>query len=131
MPETFIGFYWTLPVRWAGLNQLPAQPGRKYWDCVDEAAAKSQTLRYQRELVRTWIKRSALQGQLVREFVFIETQPDRISTGVHEVLDVVAPLCARNDDPKGPKLIYVDFTDVTFASSPHWRRHREIGRAHV
>ena len=127
MPETFIGFYWTLPVRWAGFRQLPAEPGRKYWDCVEEAAAKSQTIRYQRERVRKWIEAEFGQhGQLSREFVFIETQPDRASASVHEVLDVVAPLCARKGVPNGPRLVYVDFAMKEAASSPNWRRHREL-----
>ena len=39
-----VGFYWTLPVPWAGFTDLPTD--------VDEAAAQSRTIRYQRDLIR-------------------------------------------------------------------------------
>lgn len=40
----YIGFYWTLPVNWAGFTTLPAD--------ADEAAKGSLTIRYQVDLVR-------------------------------------------------------------------------------
>ncbi|WP_158169274.1 hypothetical protein [Methylobacterium mesophilicum] len=44
---SFVGFYWTFPVRWAGFLDLP--------DDVARAAQASRTVAYQRALVRRFV----------------------------------------------------------------------------
>ena len=124
MRQSFVGFYWTLPVKWVGLHRLPQGSGQKPWDLVDEAAAVSRTIRYQRERVSRWVEDQG--GKLRREFVFMELQPDRMSSTVSEVLDVLAPLCARRGVRSGAQLVSVDFALKDGASSPNWRRHRQL-----
>jgi hypothetical protein len=124
MGRTFIGFYWTQPVKWLGMHQLPQKPGCKSYDLVDGAAAVSRTIRYQRERVRRWIAEQA--GTLVREFVFMEVQPDRVSESVTEVLDVLAPLCAQKGGQSGATLVYVDFSRTEGMQAHNWRRHQHL-----
>lgn len=100
----FVGFYWTLPVYWAGFQWLPPN--------AEAAAAKSRTIRYQLEQVRKYVAMHG--GRLVREVVFLELQPDRSSDAVGEVLDKVEEL---HGDARA-ELAYVDF-----AARLHWRRH--------
>lgn len=124
MRQTFIGFYWTQPVKWLGLHQLPSKAGHKPYDLVDEAAAISRTIRYQRERVRRWVADQP--GTLMREFVFMEVEPDRVSDSVAEVLDVLAPLCAVADIRAGATLVYVDFSQTEGMQAHNWRRHRHM-----
>ena len=65
--QNYIGFYWTLPVPWAGFRDLPND--------ADEASGLSRTIRYQRDRVRRWVKEE--KGELIDETVFLETEPDR------------------------------------------------------
>jgi hypothetical protein len=67
MANAYLGFYWALPVNWAGFRRLPAN--------IDDAAAGSRTIRYQRERVRAYVAES--RGRLVDEIAFIDMQPDR------------------------------------------------------
>ena len=46
MSQNAVGFYWTLPVPWAGFTSLPK--------AVDDAAKLSRTIRYQRDLIRRY-----------------------------------------------------------------------------
>lgn len=67
MAEWFVGFYWTLPVNWAGFRDLPVD--------VVAAAAASQTIRYQRERVRRYVADE--QGELIDEIAFMDVRTDR------------------------------------------------------
>ena len=67
MAERFVGFYWTLPVNWAGFRELPVD--------VAAAAAASQTIRYQRERVRQYV--AAEHGELIDEIAFMDVRTDR------------------------------------------------------
>lgn len=100
----YIGFYWTLPVPWAGHQTLPQD--------VDEAAGKSLTIRYQRECVRQWVKEN--KGQLIEERVFMELAPDRGTE--HIVPEVEKAL--RECRETGAQLLVVDFS-----RSFGWRSH--------
>lgn len=100
----FIGFYWTLPVPWAGFTSLPDDP--------DAAAKASRTIRYQVERVRRWVK--AEQGSLIAEKVFLELQPDRGSEQIVPEIDRMLALAQKND----AKLVLVDF-----AEAMRWRKH--------
>lgn len=104
MTRNAVGFYWTLPVPWAGFTTLPAQ--------IDEAAAISKTIRYQRDAIRRHAK---IEGfNLVREEVFLEIEPDRGSDIIREPLAKVAKICREHD----AVLLYVDFSQIQ-----GWRSH--------
>jgi hypothetical protein len=104
---TYVGFYWTLPVPWAGFLSLPKD--------VDEAAAASRTVRYQRERVRRWV--GDQNGALVGEEVFLEVAPDR---GTAEVKDALEPALA------GCRAHAATLVVVDFASTYGWRSHSPL-----
>lgn len=104
MTRKAIGFYWTLPVPWARFTSLPED--------VDEAAKASQTIAYQREVIRAYAKENGY--ELVREKVFLEIEPDRGTDLIWAPLDQAAGLCRD----LGADLILVDFSEVQ-----GWRRH--------
>lgn len=102
-----IGFYWTLPVPWAGFTTLSAN--------VDEAARQSRTIRYQRALIRRHAKENRM--DLVHEAVFLEISPDRGSAAVKEALQAIAALVEANE----ATVLVVDFAAVQ-----NWRSHRPL-----
>lgn len=102
-----VGFYWTLPVPWAGFTQISGT--------VEEAAQQSRTLRYQCDLIRRYAKANDL--TLVHEAVFLEFEPDRGSVQVNEALAAVAPICKNWH----AKLLVVDFAAVQ-----NWRGHQPL-----
>lgn len=102
--QKFIGFYWTLPVPWAGFRTLPKDAG--------EAAAKSRTIRYQRTRVRNWVRGE--KGTLVAEEVFLELQPDRGTEQIVPVIDRLLLRCRAEE----ATLVLVDFSEAF-----GWRRH--------
>jgi hypothetical protein len=76
MGGQYVGFYWTLPVNWAGFRALPND--------VEAAAAASRTIRYQRAVVRRFV--ATEHGTLVEEIAFMDVQPDRATDIVREEL---------------------------------------------
>ena len=100
----YIGFYWTLPVPWAGFNDLPSDP--------DEAAKASKTIRYQVERVRRWVNDA--KGVLVAERVFLEIHPDRGSESIVPEIDRMIALAQKKD----AQLVLVDFSEEM-----RWRKH--------
>ena len=97
MGEQYVGFYWTLPVNWAGFRQLP--------DDVEAAVQASRTIRYQREMVRRFV--ASERGILVDEIAFMDVQPDRATEIVREVLQQRAARYAGK-----AKLVTVTFDEV-------------------
>jgi hypothetical protein len=102
-----VGFYWTLPVPWAGFETLPAD--------IDAAARASQTIRYQRALIRRHAK--AEKYDLIREEVFLEIEPDRGSRDIRDPLNRLAKYCRKQN----AMLLYVDFTEAG-----GWRSHNAL-----
>jgi hypothetical protein len=100
-----VGFYWTLPVPWAGFTKLPAG--------IDEAAATSRTIAYQRELIRRFANNNGY--RVIAEKVFLEVEPDRGSELILEALDRIA------DEYRAQKstLLLVDFSQLQ-GSRAHW-----------
>ncbi|MCE5972434.1 recombinase family protein [Sinirhodobacter sp. WL0062] len=111
-----VGFYWTLPVPWAGFTELPKD--------IDEAAKASRTIRYQRELIRRYAKEHNL--RLVAEEAFLEIKPDRGSEYVLDALRSAEKICRE----KNAQLLYVGFSEVH-----GWRGHGPleawVGRAGI
>jgi hypothetical protein len=105
--QKFIGFYWTLPVPWAGFTDLPRE--------VDAAAKASKTIRYQRERVRQWAK--AENGTLIHEEVYMELLPDR---GSEQIVPAIDKLLARCRDENATLLL------VDFSQAFRWRPHGKL-----
>ena len=104
MGRKAVGFYWTLPVPWAGFTALP--------DNIEEAAKVSRTIRYQMELIRSYAVENKL--TLIREEAFLEVEPDRGTRYVLAVLKKVEVVCLANR----AILLYVDFSEAQ-----GWRSH--------
>ena len=104
MARNAVGFYWTLPVPWAGFISLPNE--------IDEAAKVSRTIRYQRDLIRRYAKDEGY--RLIYEEVFLEIEPDRGSDLILEPLRKVKKICHDQD----AILLFVDFWGVQ-----RWRAH--------
>jgi hypothetical protein len=100
----YVGIYWTLPVNWAGFRNLPSD--------VDEAAAASQTIRYQRERARAYVREVG--GVLVSEIAFMDTRPDRATDAVRQVLRRAAPDYAGR---------HITLLAVRFADIHMWRHN--------
>lgn len=114
--KNFVGFYWTLQVPWVSFTDLPQD--------VDAAAEASRTIRYQRDLVRRWVKDNG--GTLVAERVFLELAPDRASEYVMPAINELAKLCSE----KGLELVHVDFQD-RHHSRPHPFLRDALARARI
>lgn len=99
-----VGFYWTLPVRWAGFTQLPAD--------IEEAAKASRTIAYQRELIRQYASDNDF--ELIHEETYLEIEPDRSGHLIRESLRNMEKHCAEND----AIFLYVDFS-----VERNWRSH--------
>lgn len=97
MQRRYIGFYWTLPVPWAGFVSLPRD--------VDSAAEQSRTIRYQRDLVRRWVRQDG--GFLVQEVARMESAPDRTSEAFARELEPLLRTC-RGDHAQ---IVIVNFEE--------------------
>jgi hypothetical protein len=108
-PElAFVGFYWTLPVPRFDFTKLP--------ETVEEAAAESRTIRYQRELVRHYaVERCG--GRIIGEVPWMEERPDRGGHFAEAYLEKAYAIC-RVD---GATLVYVNFGERY-----GWRKHMEL-----
>ena len=103
----YIGFYWTLPVFWAEHQSLPKD--------VDQAAAMSKTIGYQREYARQWVKEE--KGRLIEERVFMELAPDRGTKHIVPEVEKALERCSEID----ARLLVVDM-----AASYGWRSHKYL-----
>lgn len=115
MKAACVGFYWTLPVNWADFRRLPSD--------VEGAANASQTIRYQRERVRQWVREEAV--SLVGEVAFMDVRTDRATEEVRDALIKARHLCAK----RKAVLTYVRFEERNmWRSNPHLRQHAgELG----
>lgn len=99
-----VGFYWTLPVPWAGFTELPED--------IEAAAGVSSTIRYQMELIRRHAKEHNY--RLIAERAFLEIAPDRGSSYMIDELLEVEDICRVHN----AVMVHVDFSSVG-----NWRRH--------
>ena len=110
------GFYWTLPVPWAGFTTLPVE--------FDAAAKVSRTIRYQCKLIR----RHAVENgyTFAAEKVLLAIAPDRGSQYVIEALRPLDAICRG----KEAVLLQVDFSEVqgwcSHGPLSDWARHARI-----
>lgn len=110
MAGRYVGFYWTFPVPWIGFESLGKD--------VEEAARKSLTIRYQRDLANRWVKDQG--GVMIREGAALELRPDR---GTEEILPAVGKALefARTHEAQ---LLLTDFRELG-----NWRRHGPLREA--
>ncbi len=116
MKRKAVGFYWTLPVPWAGFDTLP--------DDIEEAAKASRTIAFQRALIHRF---AAEEGyEMVHEAAFLEVEPDRGSEFIAGALKKAAANCREH----GAILLFVDFSGAqgwrSHAPMLQWLREAEI-----
>lgn len=104
MKRNAVGFYWTLPVPWAGFDALP--------DDIELAAEISRTIRYQRTLIQRFAAREGY--DVAHEAAFLEVEPDRGSEYIQGALEKAAAKCREH----GAILLFVDFS-----GAQGWRSH--------
>lgn len=104
--DAYVGFYWTLPVPWAGFRGLPRD--------VDAAARASRTIGYQRERVRQHVQEAA--GDLVDEVVFMDVRTDRATELVLAAIEQAARGARR------ATLVLVEFS-----AEHRWRPISDLG----
>lgn len=104
MGRNAVGFYWTLPVPWAGFMGLP--------DGIEDAAKASKTIRYQVQRIRNYAREEGF--TLIREEVFLEVQPDRGTDSVISALEKLEHYCRTH----AATLLYIDFSEAQ-----GWRSH--------
>jgi hypothetical protein len=102
-----IGFYWTLPVPWAGFTKLPKS--------VEDASKHSRSIRYQAQRVRRWVKEESC--ILIHEEAFLETQADRGTSAVLPEVERLLKMAEAQD----AQLVLVNFADAF-----HWRAHSPL-----
>jgi hypothetical protein len=120
MRKRYVAFYWT---RWVPPQFIPGNARKQdggftsLSEDPDEAAGQSRTIRYQRELIKRYVR--SWKGVLVSEVVYLEKHLDRGSNAVGGPLRKAAALCHERQ----ATLLYVDFW-----SEAHWRRHNHLLR---
>lgn len=103
----YVGFYWTLPVRWRGFTNLSSN--------VDEAVTQSRTIHYQRALATRHVGSNV--GRMVDEVVYMEVDPEHGTPHVTDALNRAERSCREHD----AKLLWVDFQRRS-----GWRGHIHI-----
>lgn len=116
MGRKAVGFYWTLPVPWAGFRDLPED--------IDAAAKVSRTIAYQVLRIRDYAREEKF--DLIREQLFIEVQPDRGTDSVTSALAKIEGFCRSHQ----ATILYVDFAEIQgWRRQPHiadWSRQKQI-----
>jgi Recombinase len=116
MARNAVGFYWTLPVPWAGFASLPRD--------LDQAANVSRTIRYQRDLIRGYARDERY--CLVHEEAFLEVEPDRGSDLILGPLRKVKKIC----EDENAILLFVDFWKIqswrAHLAMVNWLRHANV-----
>ncbi len=108
MRRKAVGFYWTLPVPWAGFTNLCEGD-------IEEACRRSRTIRYQREACRRHAHECKV--EIIHEIAFLEIEPDRGTEHIEGPLKKIAPLCRAQD----ADVLYVDFKVLE-----GWRRNEAL-----
>ena len=101
-PEQYVSIAWTRPVKWLNFTKLPRD--------IDVAADNSRTIRYQRDIIRRWVKDHA--GALIHEEALMELSPDRATPEAVCVIDTL-----RKRYP------FATFLAVAFPRVNGWRPH--------
>lgn len=108
MKRKAIGFYWTLPVPWAGFRKIDTKDAAK-------AASQSRTIARQRAAVQSHAKANGY--DLIHEAAHIEVAPDRGGREIGGELEKLALLAEK----EGGTILYVDFGEAI-----HQRSHQYL-----
>lgn len=103
-----IGFYWTLPVKWAGFDTIGSD--------ADRAARESRTIALQREVARRWASENGV--ALIEEHAAIESAPDRGSKALVEQVAALADRAMALD----ARILLVDFGSALGQRTHHLLR---------
>lgn len=107
--KAYVGFYWTRPAPRVGFIDIPAD--------IDAAAAASRTIRYQRDLVRSWVKGE--KGALIAEYAALDVAPDRDTDAIADDVRRAVSHALSHD----ATLVVVDFL-----ANANWRPQRPMRR---
>ncbi|MCH4091432.1 hypothetical protein [Acetobacter sp.] len=99
--KSYVALTWTRPVPWAGFDTLSSD--------IDVAAQQSRTIRYQRDLIRQYVRE--VNGILEREVALLELEPDRATSESLATLEKLAQECPPN----------ATFLSVDFTAAQGWR----------
>lgn len=101
LKKPYVALAWTRPVPWLGFDRLSSD--------IDAAAMKSRTIRYQRDLIRQYVRE--VQGVLEKEVALLELAPDRATPESLKILKDLVHECSPQ----------ATFLSVDFTASQGWR----------
>jgi hypothetical protein len=115
MKRKVVGFYWTLPVPWAGFRTVPKD--------VDAAAKASRTIAFQRALTRRYAENNGM--AIVHEAAVVELRPDGGSQEIAGPLAEVAQVCRDHQ----AIMLYTDFAEFHLwrSNQPMMNAVRDLG----
>ncbi|MFT8355469.1 MAG: hypothetical protein ABF617_12855 [Gluconobacter japonicus] len=108
LKKSYVALAWTRPVPWAGFDRLSSD--------IDAAAMQSRTIRYQRDLIRQYVRE--VQGVLETEVALLELAPDRATPESLKILGDLVRQCSSQ----------ATFLSVDFTASQGWRPQPALGR---
>lgn len=97
LKKSYVALAWTRPVPWLGFDRLSSD--------IDAAAMKSRTIRYQRDLIRQYVR--DVQGVLEKEVALLELAPDRATPESLKFLESLVCECSSQ-----ATFLSVDFTAI-------------------
>ena len=98
LKKSYVALAWTRPVPWAGFDRLSSD--------IDAAAMQSRTIRYQRDLIRQYVRE--VQGVLETEVVLLELAPDRATPESLKILGDLVRKCSSQATVEGLLLLTHD-----------------------
>ncbi|MFT9366610.1 MAG: hypothetical protein ABF572_13795 [Gluconobacter sp.] len=101
LKKSYVALAWTRPVPWVGFNQLSSD--------IDAAARQSRTIRYQRDLIRRYVREA--HGVLEKEVALLELAPDRATPESLKILEDLVRQCSPQ----------TTFLSVDFTAAQGWR----------
>lgn len=104
-----IGFYWTLPVPWAGFRDVDSKD-------IDKAASQSRTIAMQRGAVLAYTRDEGY--ELIHEAAHVEIAPDRGNKEIGGELRGLVDLADRAD----ARILFVDFGEAIQQRHHHYLR---------
>lgn len=108
LKKSYIALAWTRPVPWAGFASLSTD--------IDVAAGQSRTIRYQRDLLRRYVRE--YNGVLEREVALLELSPDRATPESLQVIKHLVMTCSPDST----------FLSVDFTAAQGWRPQPALGK---
>lgn len=108
LKKSYVALVWTRPVPWLGFDRLSPD--------IDVAATQSRTIRYQRDLIRQYVRE--VHGVLEKEIALLELAPDRATPESLKILEHLVRQCS-------PQAM---FLSVDFTAAQGWRPQPALRR---